>query len=82
MEFVGVFLVFLSVLSVVVLAMGLLFLQLCWSCITPTFDKEFIINDAFAKMPLLSLRLFIADGEQSTAFHRDWPLHHAKASTP
>jgi len=52
MEFVGVFLVFsLSVLSVVVLAMGLLFLQLCWSCITPTFDKEFIINDAFAKMP-------------------------------
>jgi len=31
MEFVGVFLVFLSVLSVVVLAMGLLFLQLCWS---------------------------------------------------
>jgi hypothetical protein len=32
MEFVSVFLVFsLSVLSVVVLAMGLLFLQLCWS---------------------------------------------------
>lgn len=32
MEFVGVFLVFsLSVLSVVALAMGLLFLQFCWS---------------------------------------------------
>jgi hypothetical protein len=32
MEFVNVFLVFsLSVFSVVVLAMGLFFLQLCWS---------------------------------------------------
>jgi hypothetical protein len=32
MGFVGVFLVFsLSVLGIVILAMGLLFLQLCWS---------------------------------------------------
>jgi len=44
--------------------------------ITPTFDKEFIINDAFKDASLLSLRLFIADGEQSTAFHR------IDASTP
>jgi len=31
--------------------MGLLFLRFVGLGITPTFDKEFIINDAFAKMP-------------------------------
>jgi len=70
MEFVGVFLVFRQ--YYVVVLMGLFSCSFVGLGITPTFDKEFIINDAFAKMPpLLSLRLFIADGEQSTAFHRD-----------
>jgi len=51
MEFVGVFLVFLSVLSVVVWRWDYSSCSFVGLGITPTFDKEFIINDAFAKMP-------------------------------